>query len=191
MTPGVIPDYTFTMPLAGKFELILNSDDEEYGGSNYLGGFDNKRIYETYEYIIYPESEDNELDELSDKSIRINLRDESDVDSEQKLNKGVDKELFDIDVGSITDTTDDQTDELEPIEIEHRLDIVVPPLCGMLFKWRREDQQKRKQIIKTINEMRCLHAKTTNDCYDFSRRTGFKTGSADRIYCKTGCTIRE
>jgi hypothetical protein len=31
---------------------------------------------------------------------------------------------------------------LEPVEIEHRLDIVVPPLCGMLFKWSKEEKQK-------------------------------------------------
>ena len=135
MTPGVVPEYTLTMPFAGEFELILNSDDEEFGGSNYLGGFDNKRIYQTYEYYIYPESDENESEELNEiekedellsKSIKINLKDRPDPEPEYLPDS----------------PEDDQTDELEPIEVVHRLDIVVPPLCGMLFKWSEEEKQK-------------------------------------------------
>lgn len=154
MTPGVVPEYTLTMPFAGEFELILNSDDEEYGGSNYLGGFDNKRIYQTYEYKVYSESAVNELyeleesdesdesEELLNKSIKIKLKDKSDDLKQIKTADQIADQQVDPDPESPADHSDDQIDESELFEIEHRLDIVMPPLCGMLFKWNKEDEKK-------------------------------------------------
>jgi len=68
MTPGVIQDYTFVMPISGEFELILNSDDPEFGGSNYLSGFDKGLIYETYEHEILPA--DYQKEEVPEQSKR-------------------------------------------------------------------------------------------------------------------------
>lgn len=118
MTPGVIQDYTFVMPISGEFELILNSDDPEYGGSNYLSGFDKGLIYETYEHEIFPELDQTE--KVSEQSKETEL---TKSNNKRKTSNKEDVE---------------EIEELEPISVEERLDITVPPLCGMWFKWSKK-----------------------------------------------------
>lgn len=45
MTPAVFPEYSFRLPIAGDFTMILNSDQGQYGGSDYLTGFDKQDFY--------------------------------------------------------------------------------------------------------------------------------------------------
>ncbi len=44
-TPGVLPQYSLDLPISGELELILNSDDGRFGGSDYLHGFEKKSLY--------------------------------------------------------------------------------------------------------------------------------------------------
>lgn len=118
MTPGVIQDYTFVMPISGEFELILNSDDPEFGGSNYLSGFDKGLIYETYEHEILPA--DYQKEEVPEQSK------ETELAKTNIKKKNSNKEEV------------EEIEELEPISVEERLDITVPPLCGMWFKWSKK-----------------------------------------------------
>ncbi len=64
MTPGVLQNYHFELPINGELELILNSDDGKFGGSDYLCGFE-KRM----NYLIETNfsEEHNEIDNLNIK----------------------------------------------------------------------------------------------------------------------------
>lgn len=59
LTPAVLESYDLRLPRLGEYELILNSDDEAFGGSNYLGKkqrrFKVTQKFETIKQVIPPE----------------------------------------------------------------------------------------------------------------------------------------
>ncbi len=123
MTPGVLPEYTFTMPVAGEFELVLNSDESRFGGSDYLTGFGDQKLYTTR----------NEVYEQA-------------IPGDQLEGQG--RTTHDTKEDVVFEATQDQTESGGVIathrqtrkETVIKLDLTIPPLCAMYFRWRKEDK---------------------------------------------------
>lgn len=99
-TPGVLPRYSLELPISGKLELILNSDDGKFGGSDYLQGFEKKSFYQL-----------------------------------QKIKT------------QRTAATDDHIHGHSKQEHKYKLDLTIPPLAALYFKWEKKNIKKKNREV--------------------------------------------